>query len=81
MAFTVMVISAVLSLICLSAAIINKRNNYEEVEVKDIVRYIANCVLAIILGIIQKQIIVHFWVLLLAVAIIIGGLVLWANDR
>lgn len=80
-AFTVMAVSAFLSLMCLFAAIINKRYDYDEVEVKDIVRYIANCVLAIILGIVQKQIIVHFWILLLVVVIIIGGFVLWTNDR
>lgn len=80
-AFTVMAISAFLSIMSLVMAILNKGYSYDEVEAKDIVRYIVNCILAIILGIIQKQIIVHFWVLLLVIVIIAAVFVAWANDR
>jgi len=46
-----------------------------------VIYYILNVILAIVVGIIQTNIISDFWILLIAVGLLILGIKVWADNN
>ena len=74
--FAIMVIKAMASSLLLIFALRFRDDIYDEFCNKDLVWCGVNCLLAIIIGIIQVKIILDFWVLLLTIVLI--GVSIWA---
>lgn len=79
-AFTAIVIIALASIICLVKDLYDNKYVYGEIDVKNIIQYIMNCVIAIIIGKIQTEIISYFWTLVVTIGIIVVGIKLWMDN-
>ena len=73
--FTILAIIAIISLVNLVLMFKYIDGEYENIEIKDIIRYIVNCILAIVVGIIQTKIISNFWILIITLIIICLSLI------
>lgn len=69
--FVLVFIIAIISAICLYSSYREYKYDYEEIETKEILKYIANILLAIVVGIFQKKIIINFWLLVIVFIIAI----------
>ena len=63
--FALIFIAAIISAICLYVSYREYKYDCEEIDTKEILKYIANIFLAIVVGIFQKKIIINFWLLVI----------------
>lgn len=75
-----MIVIAVFSILLVVAIIYRYKVEDEWFDVKEIILYIVNCVLAIIMAIIQANIVSYFWLLLLAIVLIIIVIKIYADN-
>ena len=79
--FIMIVVIAIVSFISLCLLFFTTDDGYEKLEIKDMIRYIVNCVLAIIIGIVQAKIISYFWLLVITIGIVIFVIYSCANSN
>lgn len=79
--FTAMFVVATVSLILIIKSIYEYKTEYEAIEWKTVICYIINVILAIAVGVIQTNIISDFWILLIAIGLLILGIKVWADNN
>ncbi|MGN0245444.1 MAG: hypothetical protein ACI4DK_05720 [Lachnospiraceae bacterium] len=79
--FAAMFVVAVASLVLIIKSVYEYKTEYEAIDWKAMICYIINVILAIVLGIIQNNIISNFWILLIAVGLLILGIKVWADNN
>ena len=79
--FAAMFVVATVSLILIIKSIYEYKTEYETIEWKMVIYYILNVILAIVVGIIQTNIISDFWILLIAVGLLILVIKVWADNN
>lgn len=79
-AFVAMILVALASILWLVKAFIFEGYASGEIEITEIIWDIINCMLAIVIGIVQTNIIVNWFLLVITIGLILFGLKLWADS-
>ncbi len=80
MAFTVAIIIGIVSIVYGIKDLCDGKYGYKEIEAKEIIQYIVNCIIAIAIGKIQRGIISYFWILVITIIIIFVGIKMWIDN-
>lgn len=80
LAFAMVVVIAIISALCLFNLYLEYKYDYEEIEKIEIIKYITNIILAIVIGIIQKKILLSFWELAITLVIAIFFIKIWMDN-
>lgn len=70
LAYVMMIGIAILSILMLIMSIVRFKVDEEPVDIKEMVLYIANIIVAVVIGMIQASIVSYFWILLGTVLLI-----------
>ena len=79
--FIAMLVVAVVSLVLIIISIYEYRTENEAIDWKTVICYMINIILAIVVGIVQTNIISDFWILLFAIGLLMLGVKIWADNN
>lgn len=79
-AFIAIILVALASILWLVKAFVFEGYVSGEIELTEIIWNIINCILAIVIGIVQTNIIVNWFLLVITIGLILFGLKLWADS-